>query len=259
MYTVYMIDVQKVVDIAKEAGEKIMEVYNSGDFQVEIKDDESPLTKADLASSEIIIAGLKKYFPDIPIMSEETEDAPYEKRKDWSSFWCVDPLDGTKEFIKRNGEFTVNIALIEDRTPVLGVIFAPAKGVLYFSNQDGAWKEEGGVVSEISVSSPEKKLVVVGSRSHHGPRLAKFVEEKKKEFDEIELVSRGSSIKMCLVAEGVAHVYPRLGHTTMEWDTAAGHAIVVAAGGSFEELDGSRFEYNKPKLLNPGFKAKGDY
>ncbi|MFT5359634.1 MAG: 3'(2'), 5'-bisphosphate nucleotidase [Candidatus Paceibacteria bacterium] len=249
------ISLEKIVEIAEEAGQSIMEIYETDDFGVQAKEDNSPLTKADLAANKIITRGLIENYPDIPIMSEEDSIESYETRKDWDRFWCVDPLDGTKEFIKRNGEFTVNIALVESGVPVLGVIFAPALGVMYSSNDKGAWKESKGKREAIRVSAPDKNLIIVGSRTHHSPELTKLVERENKNYETVELISSGSSIKMCLVAEGSAHIYPRLGSTTMEWDTAAGHAIVVAAGGSFKDLDGSEFKYNKQNLLNSGFKA----
>jgi 3'(2'), 5'-bisphosphate nucleotidase len=247
-----MVDIKKVVDIAKDAGKVIMNTYNSDDFGVEVKEDDSPLTKADLASTEVIICGLQENFPEIPIMSEETEDAQYEERKKWSRFWCVDPLDGTKEFIKRNGEFTVNIALVENGAPVLGVIYAPATGEVYWSDGKSSWKEVGGKVSKIQVSKPKDTFIVVGSRSHQTPDLLEFIEQKKKEFNEVELVSRGSALKICMVADGTAHAYYR-GGPTMEWDTAAGHAILRTAGAELTQIDGSKFEYNKKELTNPGF------
>ncbi len=245
-------NIQKVIEIAREAGEAIMEIYKKGDFGVEAKSDNSPLTIADLAASEIILRGLRENFPEIPIMSEEEEDDPYEERKNWTKFWCVDPLDGTKEFIKRNGEFTVNIALVEDGVPLAGVVYAPALEEVYWSDGERSWKEVDGEVEEMVVSKPKDKFILVGSRSHQTPDLLAFMEEKKNEFKEVYLVSKGSSLKMCMVADGTAHAYFR-GGPTMEWDTASGHAVVRTAGANLTQIDGSKFEYNKENLLNPGF------
>lgn len=249
------IDIQKVIAIAREAGEEIMKIYTLEDMGVEIKSDDSPLTKADLASTEVIITGLQKHFPKIPIISEETEDASYEERKNWSKFWCVDPLDGTKEFIKRNDEFTVNIALVEGGTPVVGVVYAPALGEMYWSDGEKSYKEVGGKVTEIRVAEPTDTFILAGSRSHQTPDLLQYMEAKKKEFGNAELISRGSALKICMVADGSAHEYYR-GAPTKEWDTAAGHAVVRTAGGELVQINGEKFLYNKESLLNPGFIVK---
>jgi len=242
--------------IAKDAGAAIMEFYN-GDFEIELKGDDSPLTCADKASHKVIVAVLQKHFPDIPILSEEGKDISYDERKNWQRFWLVDPLDGTKEFIKRNGEFTVNIALIENQAPVAGVVYVPAQDKLYWGcKQEGAWTKMGAEPQrKISVKKPdlEKGLTVVMSRSHPSPEL----EEYLKEIRVAEALPVGSSLKLCTVAEGRADLYPRLG-PTMEWDTAAGHAVVVAAGGSVKTSDGEVLSYNKKNLLNPYFIVKGE-
>jgi 3'(2'), 5'-bisphosphate nucleotidase len=263
------------------AGNAINEVYHSEDFGVEYKSDKSPLTLADQKSHEIIMKVLTEF--DIPILSEEGKDTPYAQRKDWERFWVVDPLDGTKEFIKRNGEFTVNIALVENGRPVLGTIFVPDRNTLYFAGQDvGAYKLQDGPFNEmldaravsneeargfldqiigqstkLPISDPERAgLTIVGSRSHKTPELEAYVEEKRKAFGEVEFISAGSSLKICLVAEGRADVYPRLG-PTMEWDTAAGQAIAEYAGASVYQHDTSKpLVYNKEDLHNPWFIVK---
>lgn len=260
------IDINKVCSIARKAGAAIMSIYGEEDFAVETKDDNSPLTAADKASHEVIVAELKKHFPDIPILSEEGADIPYEERKNWQRFWLVDPLDGTKEFIKRNGEFTVNIALIEGQAPTVGVVYVPAQEKMYVGIVGkGAWLEAGGRKLEgkdlnlepqasslepIRVRCPdhEKGLTVVMSRSHPSPELEDYL----KDINVAEALPVGSSLKLCVVAEGKADLYPRLG-PTMEWDTAAGHAVVLAAGGSVFTPAGEVLNYNKPNLLNPYF------
>ena len=260
------------------AGNAINEIYHSEEFGVEYKSDKSPLTLADQKSHEIIMRGLREF--DIPILSEEGKDTPYTQRKDWERFWVVDPLDGTKEFIKRNGEFTVNIALIENSRPVLGTIFVPDRNTLYFAGQDfGAYKLQDGPFNQmldaradskkdvrdfldhiigqsikLPVNDPQRVvLTIVGSRSHKTAELEAYVEEKRKAFGDVEFISAGSSLKICLVAEGRADVYPRLG-PTMEWDTAAGQAIAEYAGASVYQYDTSKpLIYNKEDLHNPWF------
>ncbi len=268
-----------VVKAAYQAGRKILEIYQSGmDFNVERKSDNSPLTIADKSSHEIIRAALMPL--GIPFMSEEGRLIPYEERSRWSRYWLVDPLDGTKEFIKRNGEFTVNIALIEGREPVMGVIYVPVTDTLYFAEKgEGSFKLQdfSRVYSQIwgseSLGSADGEdfLItfaeqlplagrngggtyrVVGSRSHVTPELENYVDELRREQGEVEFVSAGSSLKFCLVAEGRADRYPRLG-PTMEWDTAAGQVIAECAGARVEEYEsGTVLCYNKENLLNPWF------
>lgn len=228
-----------------------MEIY-SGDFKVEPKDDKSPFTCADKASHEIIVSGLKQHSPEIPILSEEGKDIPYGERKHWERLWLVDPIDGTKEFIKRNGEFTVNIALIEGQGPTLGVVYVPAQDTLYWGIKGaGAWRKTGTEKPEsiqVRQPDPEKGLTVVMSRSHPSPEL----EEYLKTMTVAQAISVGSSLKFCVVAEGKADLYPRLG-PTMEWDTAAGHAVVAAVGGDVRTPEGGMMKYNKQNLLNPFF------
>lgn len=244
-----------VSDIARRAGAAIMEIYD-GDHAVEIKNDKSPLTAADKASHDIILAGLKEHFPGIPILSEEGRDIPYAERRHWQRFWLVDPLDGTKEFIKRNGEFTVNIALVEGNAPVLGVVYVPAQDRLYCGvAEEGAFVRQGGgepVPIGVRPPDPSAGLTVVMSRSHPSPELEVYL----KNIHVAEALAVGSSLKLCAVAEGKADLYPRLG-PTMEWDTGAGQAIVHAAGGKVVQMDGSPLEYNKENLLNPYFIVSG--
>ncbi len=233
-----------------------MEIYGR-DFNVEHKDDKSPLTEADMASHRHIAAALGELTPDIPVLSEESGVPDFEERRHWAHYWLIDPLDGTKEFIKRNGEFTVNIALISGHQAVLGVVYAPARGVEYYGTATGgAFKvSNGGAAQSIRVSSGHKRAVrVVGSRSHRGSSLDAYLEK----LGEHEIVPMGSSLKFCVVAEGGADVYPRLGPTN-EWDTAAAHAVLTAAGGQVVETDGTELRYNaKAELLNPYFIAIGD-
>jgi 3'(2'), 5'-bisphosphate nucleotidase len=244
-----------LLDIAAAAGRAIMDIYDS-DFAVELKDDRTPLTEADRAAHATIIAGLGKLPVELPVLSEESARGEIEDRRSWRRFWLVDPLDGTKEFIKHNGEFTVNIALIEGHEPVLGVVEAPALGVAYAGAVGvGAFKLRGGARVPIAVHRPAAEpLRVVGSRSHASPELEAFLDA----LGPHELKSMGSSLKICLVAEGEADLYPRLGPTS-EWDTAAAQAILISAGGSMMDLTGQPLAYNaRETLLNPHFLALGD-
>ena len=281
----------KAVIAAIEAGRAILEVYRSPDFKIEKKADKSPLTLADKRSHEVIVRHLGEM--DIPILSEEGKNIPFGERKRWETYWLIDPLDGTKEFIKKNGEFTVNIALIRNRNPKGGVIFVPDKDVLYFALDDqGSYKIDSdssiqqmeadlidyfstqaiGLESEKTeeafdrltlqstklpvMDMADRPFTIIGSRSHGSPELEAFVEEKRREHGEVEFISAGSSLKLCLVAEGNADIYPRTG-PTMEWDTAAGQAIAEFAGckvlqyGTADPLN-----YNKENLLNPWFVVK---
>jgi len=242
----------EVVALAKQAGDAIMAVYRSGDIGATNKADDSPLTLADLASHRIIVEGLAKLAPDIPILSEEAANISYAQRNAWARFWLVDPLDGTKEFIKRNGEFTVNIALIENGVPVLGVVYAPVLDTCYYAARDvGAFVQHAAVAAQvISVKriADGEPIKVVASRSHSDARTAALLER----LGDHRCVSMGSSLKLCLVAAGEAHFYPRLG-PTMEWDTAAAHAVVIEAGGTVCDSNGTELHYNKPDLHNPEF------
>ncbi|WP_200798715.1 3'(2'),5'-bisphosphate nucleotidase CysQ [Bacillus tuaregi] len=262
-----MLETIQILDTTKaayKAGKKILEIYHT-DFQVEEKADASPLTLADRKSHEIIVEHLSRGYPSIPILSEEGLHLPYEERKKWNTLWIVDPLDGTKEFVNRNGQFTVNIALVQQQKPVLGVIYVPVKDVMYYSNHLGAFKvnqysthqftsEQDLLAVSVKISvGHEGTYKVVASRSHLSPETEAFVEKLKNEYGEIELISAGSSLKFCLVAEGKANVYPRFA-PTMEWDTAAGQAIVEAAGGAVIDSETKQpLQYNKEQLTNSWF------
>lgn len=242
----------QVVAIAVKAGQAIMEIYADPANVVMTKADDSPLTQADLAADKVIKAGLENLQSGWPVLSEESAEIPYETRKNWPCFWLVDPLDGTKEFIKRNGEFTVNIALIENGEPVLGVVYAPVLDVCYFAARGvGAFIKRGAEASQpvgAKAALPGEVLKIVASRSHADERTAALLAK----LGEYECISMGSSLKLCLVAEGAAHLYPRLG-PTMEWDTAAAHAVVTCAGGRVCDWVGAELSYNKPDLHNPEF------
>jgi len=268
------------VAAAIDAGHAILDVYRSSDLKVEEKADKSPLTLADKLSHEIIVNHLAKL--DIPILSEEGKDIPYEERKKWDTYWLIDPLDGTKEFIKKNGEFTVNIAMIRKRKPVAGVILVPDKDILYFAlNSLGSFKADSidgiesiinqavgtangksaeaidhiiGASTKLPVNhSTNQPFTIIGSRSHATPELKAFVEKKRQEYGEVEFISAGSSLKLCMVAEGRADIYPRTG-PTMEWAKAAGQAIAESAGCKVYQYDTNvPLIYNKENLLNPWF------
>ena len=252
------VDIQEIVKIARGAGKIILEIYNNN-FEVYRKKDDSRkegfsvLTEADTRANKFIIDSLRKIYLNIPIISEESKNIPFEERKDWEYFWLVDPLDRTKDFIKKNGEFTVNIALIKKGTTILGVVYAPARDILYYGDKNGSFKK-------IGVKKPERLPLtrsqddvykIVASRGSFNKETENFIENLKKKQPKIELINIGSSMKFCLVAEGKANIYPRLGETS-EWDAAAAHAVVKFAGknvyayNSYKEL-----EYNKENLLNP--------
>ncbi len=251
------IDIKQIIEIAVKAGEEILKVYNE-DFSVEIKDDKSPLTLADKKSNDVIVEGLKALELNIPIISEETKLTDYTTRKHWEYCWLVDPLDGTKEFIKRNGEFTVNIALIHNGEPVLGVIYVPVPETVYWSIKgEGSFKINGGEQQQIRIKDmATDKFAIVGSRSHSSPEMEAYVAAQKEKFKEVDFVAAGSSLKFCLVAEGKADVYPRLA-PTMEWDTGAGQAIAMGAGAEVL-IYGTKnsLTYNREDLLNPHFIVK---
>ena len=244
--------------IAKQAGEAILEVYRQ-DFDVSYKDDSSPLTEADLASHHCILKGLAEAFPDIPVLSEESAEVPYQERAQWDCFFLIDPLDGTKEFVKRNGEFTVNIALICGQEAVAGVVYAPVLERSYLgAKQLGALKIEAAQEQRIAIAPYQGgPLKVVASRSHASADTEAFLTRLAQDIPEQETLSIGSSLKLCLVAEGAAHIYPRFG-PTMEWDSAAAHAIVSAAGGRVYQPNGEELSYNKENLLNPFFLVSHD-
>ena len=250
---------QTVLRIAKEAGDKIMAIYEN-DFAIYEKQDTSPLTEADLAAHNVIFDALSEQS-DLPILSEESANISWDERKQWQSYWLVDPLDGTKEFIKKNGEFTVNIALIENGKPTMGIVYAPALNKSYVGIVgEGAWTEINGVFTPITATKHSGNDVwkIVGSRSHQSPEIQNLLAQLD---GETELVAMGSSLKLCLVAEGEAHLYPRLGPTS-EWDTGAAHAVAIAAGAKVTVLDPANpldsnaedLTYNqKESVLNPFF------
>lgn len=255
---------------AMDAGKSIMDIYSHPDeeWDIQQKEDHSPLTRADLAAHKFINTALS--LTPFPVLSEEGQAIPYEKRSKWTTFWLVDPLDGTKEFIKRNGEFTVNIALIHNRVPVLGVIFVPVRKDLYFAaDSEGAYKltdvdsSQQPSIAELKQravrlpsSMGHQGVVVVASRSHQSQETTAYIENLRKQGQPVTQISSGSSLKICLVAEGTADVYPRFA-PTMEWDTAAGHAIARASGCNVYHIDEKTpLLYNKPDLHNPWFVVK---
>jgi 3'(2'), 5'-bisphosphate nucleotidase len=245
--------VQELVSISKRAGESILKIYET-DFKVRGKDDSSPVTDADEQAEAVILLGLERVAPDIAVVAEEGVAAGKVPNISSGRFFLVDPLDGTREFINRNGEFTVNIALIEQGSPVMGVVHLPALNETYWSDGEQAWRQDGdGAASVISCRvAADDGLVVVASRSHRDERTDEYLAN----FQVKELISAGSSLKLCRLAEGKADLYPRLGRT-MEWDIAAGHAVLAAAGGSVCTLDGEPLGYGKPGLDNPDFVARG--
>ncbi|MEW6353671.1 MAG: 3'(2'),5'-bisphosphate nucleotidase CysQ [Pseudomonadota bacterium] len=246
---------EPVLDIARAAGRGIMAVYAT-DFGVVQKTDHSPLTAADMAAHHTIMRGLAQLTPDLPVLSEEAADVPFAQRAAWRRYWLVDPLDGTREFINRNGDFTVNIALIEDQRPVLGVVHAPVSGVCYFARAGGgAYKQDNGAPQAIRARRWDGgPCTVVGSRSHGGDSLKEFLAN----LGDYEILSMGSSLKSCLVAEGKADIYPRLGPTS-EWDTAAAQCIVEEAGGRVTDTAMRPLRYNtRNSLINPHFFVFGD-
>ena len=246
------INIENIVAIARQAGDTIMDIYKK-DFVVEYKGDNSPLTEADTAANKVICEALIELYPSIPILSEENKVIPYAERKEWGYFWLIDPIDGTKEFIKKNGEFTVNIALIHKDTPVLGVVYAPALGDMYKAKKGGgAFKNGRKLPLEVN-RSPEKSLRVVASKSHLSDETQEFIEELATKTEFVEQVSKGSSLKLCMVAEGQADIYPRLA-PTMEWDTGAADAIVRESGRMTYQFEKNEpVIYNKKSLLNPWF------
>lgn len=247
--------IEPLVALARDAGQAILEVYAT-DFDVQAKSDESPLTQADLASHQAIVAGLKALTPDIPIISEEDGLAPFDVRRAWPRYWLIDPLDGTKEFVNRNGEFTVNIALIDANRPVFGVVHVPVQNKTFVGCEGHGAERRDGDEAPIAIAvaeASETPVRVVGSRSHRGASLDAYLEA----LGETDMVPMGSSLKFCVVAEGRADVYPRLGPTS-EWDTAAAQAVVEQAGGQVLKLDGKPLSYNeKEEILNPHFMVIG--
>lgn len=250
--------IEQLKTIARKAGAAILEVYDQDDFGVLIKVDKSPLTKADKAANEVICDGLLTLDEQYPIVSEENRDVPYEVRRHYSEFWLVDPLDGTKEFIKRNGEFTVNIALISNGRPVIGVVYTPVTDTMYFASKgSGAFVETDEGVSKLEAamfSMKDKGLNVVCSRSHLNDETKAFIDKLRSP----DTVSKGSSLKFLILANGEAHLYPRIA-PTMEWDTGAAQCVLEEAGGKVVEYEtGEPLAYNKEVLLNPFFLATGN-
>ncbi len=246
-----------VVELAREAGRRILEIYQR-DFAIEHKADASPLTEADMAAHHVIVAGLEALTPGLPVLSEESKGIPFAERSLWHRYWLVDPLDGTREFINRNGQFTVNIALVEDHQAVLGVVLVPVGGKVYFACRDqGAFCQLSAEQPAIPIHSRQRSgnhVVVVGSRSHGSPEMQQFLNK----LADYELISLGSALKSCLVAEGQADLYPRLGPTS-EWDTAAAQCVVEEAGGIVTDTAMVPLRYNtKDSLLNPHFFVSGD-
>jgi 3'(2'), 5'-bisphosphate nucleotidase len=245
---------EALMPIVERAGAAIMRIYGDG-FTVQQKDDNSPLTLADLESQRIIMDGLARITPEIPVLSEESAAAPWAERQTWRELWVVDPLDGTREFVKRNGEFTINIALVVEHEPRLGLVAAPAQGTFYWGAAGiGAFKGIPGTDQHpIGISLPQRPLRVVGSRSHLSPETAAYLSR----LGPHAMMSVGSSLKFCLVAEGKADLYPRFGPTS-EWDTAAGQAVLEAAGGHVTRMDGHRLRYNcRESVINGDFVAFG--
>ncbi len=246
-----------VYQLAEEAGDAIMKIYRADNASVEIKADNTPVTSADIAANKVIVAGLKKLTPDIPIISEEFAHIPFEERSRWQQYWLIDPLDGTKEFIDRTGEFTVNIALIDNHEPVLGVVYSPESGEGYEACRGcGAFKRTATDTYDFiqTQAKPAAHTTVTISRRH-----GKFTNETLQRFGEHSVEYRGSALKICLVAEGVADIYPRFGPTS-EWDTAAGQCVLEEAGGRLMDLQGKELRYNtKDCILNPEFAAVGDF
>jgi len=257
------------IKAAIKAGEEILKIYHNENFDIEIKSDDSPLTTADRNAHKIIVENLSA--TSIPILSEEGKNIPFVERSKWNQYWLVDPLDGTKEFIKRNGEFTVNIALIEKGIPSLGVIYVPVTKDLYFGTlEHGSYKainqntesfaSDLNTLIQSSFKLPfvteNENYIVVGSRSHMNQETEDFINQLKSEHGEVEFISKGSSLKICMVAEGIANIYPRFA-PTMEWDTGAGHAIALGAGCKVTQVDEKNpVVYNKEDLLNPWFIVK---
>jgi 3'(2'), 5'-bisphosphate nucleotidase len=250
--------VEDCIALAKKAGDAILEVYQAASAEVQYKKDDSPLTKADLASHKVLVDGLSALTPEIPILSEEDSEISYEVRSQWETFWLLDPLDGTKEFIQRNGDFTVNIALIQKNAPTIGIVYAPVRQQMYYAGVGlGSFLQYANAEPiKLYVEEPTAgPLRVVVSRSHAGAETEAFVEKLRSKWNQnVEVVSVGSSLKLCYIADKSAHVYPRLG-PTMEWDIAAAQCVVEQAGGVVLDLQKNRLVYNKPDLHNPYFIA----
>lgn len=250
-----MVDSKILCDIALSAGREILNIYSSFDYEVQLKSDHSPVTLADLTSNNSIEEQLKKEYSDIPIISEENLIYSWEQRQSWDKCFIVDPLDGTKEFIKKNGEFTVNIAYIENGLPVEGIIYAPVTDRLYYSYKGKAFKRVEGVESKLPLAKSSDEFIVVESRSHKNKQTTDYFKLLKKKYPNLKLTTIGSSLKFCLIAEGSAAIYPRLGKI-MEWDVAAAHALIKACGGDIVDFHTKEsLTYNKEDLYCPWFIA----
>ncbi len=267
--------INNLINISLSAGRRILEIYNS-DFSFEIKSDNSPLTLADRESNRIITERLRRCYPDIPLITEEGMNISYDLRREWKYYFLIDPLDGTKEFIKRNGEFTINIALMERDAPLAGLIFIPVKRTMYYAMRNqGSYKLNLDDIEKDNLSEEDIKeltsrlplykrddardsIIVAGSRSHKSDRMDAFIQSLRNRYGEIEFIPAGSSLKFCLIAEGLADIYPRFG-TTMEWDTAAGQIIVEESGGQVLDIETREpLRYNKEDMKNPWFIAIND-
>ena len=247
-----------VTGVARKAGACILEVYDRG-FDVDTKQDGSPVTTADRLAHELIIEELNRLSPEIPVLSEESPVAEFDDRRGWTHYWLIDPLDGTREFINRRGEFTVNIALIGARQPVLGVVYTPVQDTVHWAWAGGGAFRQTGTRPPAAIRVKEYNggiPTIVASRSHGKGNLEKFLASVKNKYGGYELTSMGSALKICIVAEGKADIYPRLGPTS-EWDTAAAHCVLVVAGGRLTDRAGAPLLYNKESILNPWFMASG--
>lgn len=247
--------IDHLLQTAQIAGEAIMRIYEQP-FDVAQKADNSPLTEADTAANQIIIAALTQRYPDIPYISEESKLTDYAIRQTWQACWLIDPLDGTKEFVKRNGEFTVNIALVRQGIPVIGVVYVPVTQTMYYAIEgEGSYRIQNGITQKLLIDpiEPDKAVRIVASRSHLNADTEQYIAAQQARYGQVELVSSGSSLKFCLLAEGRAHLYPRFA-PTMEWDTAAGHIVATEAGAKIAQYpNGEALRYNKANLLNPYF------
>lgn len=258
----------RVATICERAGDEILKVYKKDDVGVQVKSDKTPVTEADFAAHRVLVEGLRAFTPELPVLSEESVHIPWSQRQTWDTYWLVDPLDGTKEFVKKNDDFTVNVALIRDGVSVMGVIYAPVYDLTYWAAQGlGAFKtgEQSDVPIQVSprkmprrddpASTTTRPLTIIVSRSHIRGANARFMSDMEQIYREPNLLRVGSSLKLCMIADGQADVYPRMGPTS-EWDIAAGQCILEQAGGVVQQLDGQPLRYSKENLLNPHFVAR---
>ncbi len=265
MITISQSIVDQLLSLCRQASDEILSVYHSSSCELSLKSDDSPLTAADLAAHKVLVDGLATLYPEVPILSEESEAIPFSVRQQWTSYWLIDPLDGTKEFIDRNGEFTINVALIQNHQPVFGLIMIPVTGQYYWGSSGiGSYRSNanGGVEAmstrSLTELADDNRISVMASRRHTSDKEVLFESRLRTHFDQVIYQQVGSSLKFCLIAEGLADCYPRLG-PTCEWDTAAGQAIVEAAGGAVLNQQSQPLRYNtKDSLLNPDFYVVGD-